>query len=284
MSPLINSILTHSAFPQSADMLIIVSHIRRNVQLAKIDIFLSTPAETAISAAQSCYQLSIMAYRIGRGFHLYRTALPPVNPQIMDIDCAGFTGYGPHELLTAEIIGECIHCGYTGINLGLSSKPTQPIVNFCLYLSKACQGHGITLYLPESFSSVCQDAMIIIPGQNIRGTYSQYLGSMCSRYGAQRLALELERIYMDFSLPSRSGVGSVLSERRFQEIYTGSSFYSDALLANYTSYISGGNAHIVLWNDGKSLSQKLSQAVSAGIGHAFLYYPHVSDILSEIRF
>ena len=250
--------------------------------MAKITIFLSTPAETAVSASASRYSLSIMAYRIGRGFHLYRTALPSVNPRIMDVDCTGFTGYGPHELLTAEIIGECIHCGYSGVNLGLTSKPTQPIVSFCSHLSETCQRRGITLYLPESFSSLCPDAVIVISGQNIRGTYKEYLSSMCRRYGTERLALELERIYTDFTLPVRSGAGSVLSKQRFDEVCTGSSFFSDALLSNYTSYVSGGNAHIVLWDDGQSISQKLLEADNAGIKYAFLYYPHVHDIPSQI--
>ncbi len=261
----------------------ILSHIGGNVQLESLNIFLSTPPERAQNAAETGLGLSLMAYRIGRGFHLYRTSLPPIRPVIMDIDCAGFTGYGPQELLAAEIVGECVHMGYSGVCLGLEGKPTRQTSDFCALLGDTCRRYQLTLYLPQTFASACDSSVILIPGQNTSGTFEKSLTTLCGRYGPERLALELERVYTDYSIPCPSGAGSILSNGRFQEVCASPAFYSQALCTNYASYMSpGGQVHLVLWDDAVSLRGKLAAARAAGISAAFLYYPHVEDILGEI--
>ena len=259
----------------------IVSHIRRNVQLSQFNIFLSAPPEEA-SRVPANYPLSIMAYRIGRGFHLYRTIIPNIKAQIMDIDFTGFTGYGPHQLLISEIMRECAYCGYSGISLGIASKPEHPISAFCSLLCETCSRYNITVYLPEMLASCCNSGVVLIPGQNTYGTYDEYLDRMCSKYGASRLALELERVYSDFVLPSPSAVGSILSQQRFCELCNGPSFYSPELCSQYSSYISSGKVHLVLWDDADSLNDKISHAKRFGIQTGFLYFPHVRDIVGDL--
>ncbi|MGM9520894.1 MAG: hypothetical protein ACI3VB_00260 [Oscillospiraceae bacterium] len=251
--------------------------------MGNFKIFLSSPPDMAIKAAEKG-PVSIMGYRMGRGFHLYRTALPQVHLSLMDIDCAGFTGFGPHEVLVSEIMRECAYCGYSGICLGLESSPTPQLLTFCRLLAEAASYSGVKLYLPESFSRVSEYAMILIRAQNTSGLYKDRLRSLCTRYGAGRIALELERVYTDFALPARTGLGSILSQKHFNNVSPASAvYYSGELCAHYLSYMKDGRAHLVLWDEVDSLIAKCAAAQELGIHEAFLYYPHVQDILDEIH-
>ena len=203
--------------------------------MSNFKIFLSSPPEYAVDAA-AFKAVSIMAYRVGRGFHLYRTVLPEVRCAVMDVNFTGFTGFGPHNVLISEILRECAYRGYSGISVGISSRPTQQAAEFFSHLSDECENRGITLYLPENLVSVSASTKIIIPAQNVFGTYNERLKKLCDIYGGERIALELERIYTDYPLPSKSGFGSVISKGRFEEISSScEEFYSEELCANYLS-------------------------------------------------
>jgi hypothetical protein len=226
-----------------------------------------------------------MGYKIGGGFHLYRATLANAQFELMDIDCTNFTGRGPQNVLISEIVRECFYCGYKGVVLGIGGHPTLSQINFCRDLSSALSKYDIDLYLPERFAAIIDSAKVLVPAQNTKGSFEAYLSSLLQKYGAARIALELERVYTDFALPVKSGVGAMLSQNSFDALSKNSStFFSDTLCANYISYIKDRRAHLVIWDDADSLSLKLTAAGRLGIGTAFLYYPHVKDIISDIKF
>ncbi len=247
--------------------------------MSDMKIFLSSPPEDALKAAEHGL-VSIMAYRMGAGFHLYRTAIPKGEFELMDVDCGNFTGYGPHEILATELLGECRKRGYKGIVLGLPAKPTPPLLSFVSLFSQRAEKLAVSLYVPVAYAASSGYAKLLVNHRPHNGGFKLYIGKFCSRFGENRIALELERIYLDYTLPSKSGLGARISEKRFTEIYgRGNRFISQDLRCNYISSLRENRAHLVTWDDGNSIAQKLKDAESMGINTVFLYYPHVRDIV-----
>lgn len=245
--------------------------------MSDLKIYLSAPAEFAAEAALHG-PVSVMAYKIGRGFHLYRTPLPKGRLALMDVDCAGFTGFGPHGALIAELTAECRRGGYAGLCLDLP-RPTPQLFAFARALDAQAGRLGLSLFLPEPYAGCAPGSLLLMSAQNTRGTYSGRLARLCGLYGAERLALELERVYTDYPLPARAGRGTVL---RAPPAGLGTAFFSGELCANYASYRDRGRAHLVVWDDRDTLERKLDAARKLGVGAAFLYYPHTADILPAL--
>ncbi len=247
-----------------------------------MNIYLSAPAG---SAGEACFfgRVSLMAYRTGAGFHLYRTVLPSGHFHLMDVDCTGFTGYGPHEALILELLRECRGRGYSGVVLSLSARPTQPLVSFCELASQALSQEGIDLYLPLTFASFTDKSRLLVPARILSSGFSSGLNRLCSRYGPGRLALELERVYIDYTLPLKSGMGTELSEQACRELAgSGHIFTSSELVCRYVSCIHRNRVHLVMWDDAETLREKLNIAQRMDIAAAFLYYPHIRDIASQL--
>lgn len=246
----------------------------------EMKIYLSTPPELAAEALLHA-PVSVMAYRVGRSFQLMRTRLPQGRFDVMDVDCTGFTGFGPHEALAAQIMRECRLMRYSGVSMGLG-RPTPQLAAFAQRLALAAARTGVELYMPASYAGAGENVILLTTAQNLSGTYALNLRELCARYGAGRIALELERVRTDFALPARSGRGTILSEGGISRLPPSPAFYSRELEANYMTYISSGRAHLVIWDDLESITAKLRTAAKLGIGRAFFYYPHVRDIVDKI--
>jgi hypothetical protein len=106
-----------------------------------------------------------------------------------------------------------------------------------------------------------------------------------NKYGVQRIALEIERVRMDFTLPSVNGTGKELSAYELDaliEQHKTQSFFSKDLYAFYFNYREKKGTHFVLYDNGVSIKRKLQAAGNIGVEHAFLFYPHVNDIIDKI--
>lgn len=245
--------------------------------MSDLKIYLSAPAEFAAEAALHG-PVSVMAYKIGRGLRLYRAPLPRARLALMDVDCTGFSGFGPHGALVYDLTGECLRRGYRGMCLDLP-RPTPQLAAFVRALDGETSRLGLGLFLPESYARLSPHAALLLPAQNASGTFEGRLRRLCALYGPERLAPELERVYRDYPLPARTGRGAVL---RSPPALLGPPLYSPELCANYASYLDRGRAHLVLWNDPDTLERKIDLIRSLGIGSAFLYYPHTADLLPAL--
>ena len=91
------------------------------------------------------------------------------------------------------------------------------------------------------------------------GSFAQYLRE-AARGGGGRLALDVERLRMDFSLPARNGRGRPLTAGELRELLDRESpavFFSQDLCARYFTYTRDGETHFVLFDDADTLRQKL---------------------------
>ena len=250
--------------------------------MSNFKIFLSAPPDSAGRAA-GFGPVSIMGYRMGSGFHLYRTSLPRVPLEIMDIDCMGFTGFGPHHLLVSEIVSECSSRGYRGVSLGLDGAPTPQTSAFCAHLAEQALPAGIDLYLPAPFARGLDGVIALDTPMQGFGSFLTAARELVSE-AEQGMAFELERLITEFQLPCRGDQGSVLSEEYFGKISRlGAHQYSPRLGSRYMTYAWGGEMRMVLWEDDVSLNHKLAAARDAGASAVFLYFPHVEDIIEKLE-
>ena len=249
----------------------------------KITLYLAAPPDRAGSASKTAY-VSLMGYRIGRSFHLYRMALPHEPCRLMDVDCTGFSGYGPHSLLIDEIMCECAFCGYYGIVMDLDRRKTAALEVFASRLAAAAAERGIALYLPEEYASVGEKVHALL-FHGLRGGFREYLSRSSELFGADRLAVVIDCSYVMYCLSSAERTGSVLSEEHFSAVCAKHSpvfRYSPELCVNYITYKESGKTYLVFWDDERSVNEKLSAAEAVGVRDAFLFYPQVSGFIENI--
>ena len=139
--------------------------------------------------------------------------------------------------------------------------------------------------MPEGYASV-HGAVSLVCTALSGGSFLQYLQEAArARGGAGNLALDVQRLRMDFLLPAETGEGRPLSQQEFQALVDRESpavFFSQDLCARYFTYTRDGETHFVLFDDADTLQQKLRAGSSLGFSAAFLMYPEVRDLLPRL--
>lgn len=235
-------------------------------------IYLSAPPGL-IAEASKIGPVCAMTHRLGRDLRLYRSPMPAARPELIDVDMSSFTGCGPLDAIAEELTGECVRVGASGLVLGLP-RPNPALLSFCSALSEKAVRRGIRLYLPEPYAAV-PGCRIALPAQNTRGSFEGRLKRLAALYGAERLALELELTYTEYTLPCPTGLGSLVSPKALPPLRP---FYSTRLCANYATYLKNRRLRLLLWNTPQTLAKKLRLASALGIKEFFIYYPHISSL------
>ena len=251
----------------------------------RITVILASPPEDIGEASKTGLAIAVMAYRIGRGFHLYRTDLP-LKPggDYMVIDDMGFSDNGQVRALATEIVRECILRAYRGVVLNVRESLSKVMLPLAGALADMAEANSLTLWLPPHLASK-NNARILIGTALSGGTLVRHFADAGDTFGTHRLALDIECIRADFTLPSPTGAGINLSEDELSSIiekYRPTTFFSKDLCTSYFNYRSGEKTHFVLYDSALSIRNKLEIAAKAGIKGAFLYYPEVREILSDI--
>ena len=226
-----------------------------------MSVFLAvTPAEAA-----SCrgYRVPLVhiAYAVGDGGRLLRSELPR---------------------------------GAQGGLLGLSDRcngPLPELLMLCRAILGECHAHRFGGVLAD-FEGGAREDRLAVPEASVLictalsgGTLRERLSDAAARYGTQRIALDCQRLAMDFVLPCRSGEGTPLTPEELsarRERCGAAVFFSEELCANYFSYTAQGRAHFVLFDTAETLRCKLRLGRERGMETAFLMYPEVSDLLPEL--
>ena len=145
-------------------------------------------------------------------------------------------------------------------------------------LSPLLTSCGRTLYVPEHCPVA--GATILLCTALSGGTLEGRLTQAVDQYGAEHMALDLQRLAMDFPVPCPSGQGTALTRSQLAALAAGrSTFYSDALCARYFTLTREGRTHFILFDDAQTLRRKLALARSQGIRDALVMLPEVEDIL-----
>lgn len=253
----------------------------------KMNLILAVPPESFENASLHGFTAAYMAYKINHSPYLYRAeAADDIHGGIMAIDAREFVPSPAEGEIAAEIINECKLKGFTGIFLDTDKTESLRSASFCRRLGVAAEKHGLKLFLPAASAANAESAVVLIETAISGGTLTEHLKDAVSCYGASRLALDIERVRMDFTLPSYDGNGKALTAKELSDLYrrrNSPSFFSKELCANYFTYRQGDMAHFVLYDNAMSIKRKLMLAEKLGIKTAFLFYPEVADIINEIR-
>jgi hypothetical protein len=253
---------------------------------ATTNLILAAPPEYIRRAAETHRPVAHMIYRIGRGYHLFRAQNAVIaGGGLMVVDTDGYTGGGPMAVLVSEILNECEKNAYTGIVLDIGSASPRPLAPLAGYLGLEARERGLDVFVPQSLADAGSGLIVLLPSALSGGTLHDHIADAQSLYGAERVALEIERVRMDFTLPAASGTGRALSEndlKLLMEQYNTRSFLSRDLCAYYFTYQDRKGTHIVLYDNAASIRRKLQVASALGVRHAFVFYPHVADIIDDI--
>lgn len=252
-----------------------------------MQIYLAAAPEAAQEAAQYCRTLAHAAYRIGPGSTLLRqNLLLQSRGGLMCVSDREAPPIEDPEALCGAVLRECGRRGYGGTVLDFEEAPRQDRLEFAARLGPALSNARRTLYLPESYAAASQEAVVLICTAISGGSFSQRLQDAASQYkGAGKLALDIQRLRMDFRLPARTGEGEPLTPEAFHALTERENppvFFSQDLCARYFTYTKSGEAHFVLFDDAGTLSQKLRLGTGMGFSAAFFMWPEIQDIAAKL--
>ena len=242
-----------------------------------------TPAEAQEAARFRC-SLAHVAYCIGPDSTLLRqNLLLQTRGGLLSVTDRDAPFIASPEQLAAAALRECGRRGYGGVLLDFEQPPAPDRLAFAQALAKRLAPRP--LYVPEGYASV-PGAVSLVCTALSGGSFVQYLReTAAARGGPGTLALDVQRLRMDFPLPARSGEGSPLSQQEFQALMDRESpavFFSQDLCARYFTYTRDGETHFVLFDDAETLQQKLRAGSAMGFSAAFLMYPEVRDLLPRL--
>ena len=251
-------------------------------------LILTTPPDLLPQARETGLTLGHMAYRVGRGPHLFRSGVPvPLRGGLMVVDAAGFDGQGDPSILCQEILRECTARGFRCVICDFCGRPLPLLERTLVTLDEMLSRKGLTLHVPEAYGACTQKARVLISSALSGGSLSQRLEDAAQRFGGpERITLGLRRVAEDFFLPSPTGSGRPLSRDELARLIkerTPSIFFSNELCARYFTYMSRENgAHFVLFDDEMSLRKKLQIARRLGIHRAVAALPEIDDLLGQL--
>lgn len=245
-------------------------------------LILNTPPESFTNASKYPGTLAHMAYQIGEDFHLYRANIPlSLKGGLMVLGDKTFKNSGDPEVLGNEIIKECVHRGFDGVFLDFEAS--NPLLHtFTAVLSGRLNRQGGQLYLTEKYAGDSDYANIMISTAISGGSLTARLQEASSIYGKDRLCLDVERVRMDFCLPSLDGAGTPLSSRELYALtksYHPQPYFSQELCAYYFTFTDKYGSHFVLYDDAGSIRKKIQLATRLSIPAVMLLYPEVEDVV-----
>lgn len=242
-----------------------------------------TPDQLPKARLHTAY-LAHVAYRIGSDNRLLCSHLPSTLRGglliLSDQDAGSVT---QPDILCCQLIQECLRRNFSGIVLDFEKPISDDLTAFVRQLDSAVLPCRRQLFVPEALSSYTQHAVILICTALSGGSLYQRLQQAAAQYSPARLALDGQRLAMDFTLPCPDGSGTPLSVTQLRRHMAGRSvFFSEALCARYFTYRTGHATHFVLFDDADTLLRKTELAAQLGIETVFFMLPEISDLLDEM--
>ena len=249
-------------------------------------IYLGVTARDYPQASATGRRFAHVAYRIGEQSTLLRRNLPvQTRGGLLSLSDTNAPEILHPEELCAEILRECVRRGYNGAVLDFESPPREDLRNFAGTLGRLLHQNGRVVYVPGVYGKDVPEAVRLICTAVSGGNFRDYLRGEIERAGdVRRVALDAERLRMDFQLPSPDGEGTALDAQTFNALCKDRSIYfSPDLCARYFTCMRNGEAHFILFDDADTLNRKLKTGESMGIETAFLMWPEIEDIADSLH-
>ena len=178
-----------------------------------MQVYLAVTPGQLQEAARHCRNLAHVAYRIGRGLHAPAPERAAADPG----RAAG--RHRPGRALDRRARKSCLPQCSGSADAGASPARcwtfrvrTADRLAFAKKLASALTQTRRTLYMPEAYGPAVPGAIPLICTALSGGDFAQRLREAAlAAGGAGRLALDVQRLRMDFTLPARTGEGVPLS-------------------------------------------------------------------------
>ena len=251
-----------------------------------MQIYLTVAPDNLRQASRYTRRLAHAAYRISPDGRLLRqNQLSQARGGLMVLDDRGCGPIRDRDALCRDVWRECVSRGFSGAAADFEQPVSEDRAGFLESLSQVFSRSGKRLYVPESYGSRLPQAFILICTALSGGIFQQRLEEAVRRYGSGRLALDLQRLRMDFPLPCPSGEGNPLSREALERLMAEKSptvFYSADLCTRYFTCLREGDSHFILFDDAGTISRKIQAGNALGIPTGFLLYPEVEDLLPQL--
>jgi hypothetical protein len=257
------------------------------MEILKIHLCIS-PAETS-RASQAGFPLCHMAYRIGRGFRLYRSGIG-INVRNGSMLLSDY-GLGKSEPFSSDLIRdlkrECDLRNYSAIVCDFENGDNEMLKSFLGEADGYFPRLGVDLYVHESYAKSAPRAKILIPTDVSGGSFPNYLSRAVEEYSADRIALFFDPVCIDFIMPSPSGDRDRIPRSKIAELmrkHSSISYYSHELCSYYFTYRDENRqSHFVLFDDERSMLKKIGAAMQAGFKEAFVLYDDAKDCIDQLH-
>lgn len=187
------------------------------------------------------------------------------------------------ERLAADLVYEAKRTGAPGVFADFEHD-TPCGRSLLSAFDRALHEAEIPFYVPLSAGRALTHAILTVPTAISGGSLTDHFSSLQGIYGAARVAAFLQPVSQNFSVPSSSPNGKVLTteEREALLAHTGSqTFFSRELCAKYFTYTDDdGHAHFVLFDDASTLEAKLAHLSGCGVQTVFALFPDAAALLN----
>lgn len=243
-----------------------------------MDVYLAADSGRLRQAMACTTQLAHMSYRMGPEGTLLSSPLPAgLRGGLLMLSDEGGRYPTQAEGLCRTLAQECQRRHYAGVVLDAA-----PPEGFCKALDEALTRQGRKLFLPESVAPFAPHGIALLCTALTSGDLEQHLSDAAGRWGPERLALDLQRMMIDYPL-SGPGSGVPLTIGQLHQLAQGrATYFSRPLCARYFTYRDGGDTRFVLFDDGQTLKSKMEEAEKLGIGFGFFMLPEVEDLLTVL--
>ena len=250
----------------------------------KTKVYLAADARDLRAAEGLGLPCVYLCYRVGEGGALQRAALPAAaRGGLMGVFEAPGLPEGDPARLAREMGLECARRGYAGALLDL--QPSAGLVAPLSALSQELKKQNVVHYVPAELLAAAPGARAVAQGAVSGGSFDGLLEDLCARWGADSVALDLQRMRSVFEMPSYSPEGRVLGREEFAallEKHRPSVFFSRELGCKYFTCRDDGKARFVLFDDGDTAAYKLDLARRRGVAAVFLLWSEWGPMAKDL--
>ena len=138
------------------------------------------------------------------------------------------------------------------------------------------------LYLPAAAAGFTPHGTALLCTALTSGSLEERLAAAAEKWGPERLALDLQRMMLDYPL-SAGGEAAALTPPRLHALAEGrATYFSRPLCARYFTYRTDGGSRFVLFDDVQTLRMKMEMAEKLGIRQGFFMLPEVEDLAQSL--
>lgn len=247
-------------------------------------LYLAVSPDRLSGLTLSPSQIACAAYGIGASSRLSVQPIPARLPGGLMMLCdENAPAVEKPDRFCREITEECIRRRYSGAVLDFAPSPAADRIALIRRLDTAFRQQDLTLYVPEYYGRCIRYGTVLICTALSGGTLRHRLRDAVSQFAPRPIALDCQRLAVDFPIPAPDGEGTPLTpEQLLRRMQGRSVFFSEELCARYFTYRTASGAHLVLFDDYETLCRKVQLGIEIGGTAAFFMLPEVADLVEKL--